>query len=116
MSKNRATNYILPEEILKANKDSAKSLLRFANNTLQELKMDGWKMEWEIIDSFGMCVKDLKFFTIPTWVLNQQLWCQREYVLHEIAHGLCDDIKHGEAFYSQFSNLLIAFMRGDSKR
>ena len=70
-------------------------------------------MEWETIDDFGMCVRDLKYFTIPERVLEGSVWAAKEYVLHEIAHALDPDglgDNHNKYFYNLYASLLIKHM------
>ena len=68
----------------------------------EELNLN-WKMDWGID---GECIKELKVIIIPYRECIDSLWSAKEYIIHEIAHALCNDIKHGDSFYNIYLRLL----------
>lgn len=106
---NRKTN------ISRMTRDQAEKFARFV---LDDLALYEWYMEWEKIDPIGFCYQDLKYFTVPPWILKKSAWNVKEYVLHEIAHAIANDRTniHWQAFYDAFGDLVKKYMCVDYEK
>ena len=105
-------DYKKPEIILALHHDEARSIESFAAHVIHVMNLDGWRMEWEMIDPCGWCMTEVKKFTIPPWILHKEECFRKEYVLHEISHGASKENEHSPAFYQTYIKLLQRFMAG----
>ena len=90
-------------------------LIAFSDRVIREENLEGWKMEWETIDSFGTCYTDIKIFTIPERFKNTMPWYGYEYIIHEIAHALTPESMyinggHSKKFYIELSRLIQTYL------
>lgn len=88
--------------------DSKEDIEGFAREVLNKLGLTDWMMEWDKC-SGGICIKDMKRFTIPERMIGMGFE-GKEYVLHEVAHIFTDDNYHGRNFYKEYVRLLEMFL------